>query len=545
MDGDRILDARKIAIIIYFTDKIFLQETLESLQTLNVPEKFFVDILPVQGEEKFRAYNFAMKESDAKYKIYLDENVSILRKNILSEIISVFQSDDKIGIVSTSGAIQLSTHGIALTSAKRCGKIFLGAEKNLQDFGDDKNSLQEVEVVDDFFLATQYDFDWREDLKNFSLAAQCLNFQREGLKSIVIKQKKTYIWYRQNNFSVDEQAQKIFLEEYKNIFPLVSIIIPTFNRAKYFQLALESALNQTYRNFEIFITDNSTEDDTENLMQDYLQKFSNIKYFRHKKFTANDNWNFARQYNNPNAEFVNWLMDDDLFYPQKLEKMIEIFRNNPEVSLVTSVRDTIDELGNITGKLWTYQRPELLNHDCKVKGELAGKLTFVTGLNYIGEPTTPLIRKKFLRDNDLCWSDDETGFFALVDLSTWLQLLSQGDMFYFANDSLSAFRKHSKQVTNLDGNRAIFDVSWAKMISTAWNKKIFLKSEKEVRESILQWIHTVTMVLLKAHDAGQHDEVIITLEKTLIAMAQALNNGYKFELPARYYGEKTKHGRIS
>jgi len=209
------LDDKKIAIIIHSSDEKNLDETLKSLRTLEVPPQFSLDVLPVQGEEKFQAYNVAMKESDAKYKIYLDENVSILRKNILQKIISVFKSDKKIGAIGLSGAIQLSTHGICLQSAKRCGKISIGANKKLQDWGDDKRKFMNVEAVDSFFIATQYDIDWREDLKDFAVTAQCLNLKREGYQSVVIRQKKACAWVRQDNFEVNEQAQKIFLEDYK------------------------------------------------------------------------------------------------------------------------------------------------------------------------------------------------------------------------------------------------------------------------------------------------------------------------------------------
>ena len=51
----------------------------------------------------------------------------------------------------------------------------------------------------------------------------------------------------------------------KKYSPLVSVIIPTFNNPKYFKLALESALNQTYKNIEVVISDSSTNDDTEKL----------------------------------------------------------------------------------------------------------------------------------------------------------------------------------------------------------------------------------------------------------------------------------------
>ena len=304
-------------------------------------------------------------------------------------------------------------------------------------------------------------------------------------------------------------------------------------------------MSQTYRNFEIFISDNSTEDDTENLMQDYLQKYPNIKYFRHKDFTANDNWNFARQYNNPDAEFVNWLLDDDFFYPQKLEKMTEVMRNNPNVSLVTSVRNVIDENGQVTGRL-LMPRPAILNDDIILKGENAGRLMFEIGKNYIGEPTTPLIRKKALRNGyDLCLSDDESGFFALVDIATWLQVLSQGDLFYIANEPLSAFRKHSEQASNWQGVGVIFENSWAHLYKLTWEKKIFMKDEKYLRMRLLNWIYSACLRLIYADSVNYHSEAVTTLEKTMNAVVQSLCNGYKIDLPPRYYGEMTEKGMIS
>ena len=154
------------------------------------------------------------------------------------------------------------------------------------------------------------------------------------------------------------------------MFPLVTILIPTFNRPKYFREALESALNQTYRNIEIFISDNSTDDATERLIRGTDD--ARIKYFRHKNFDANDNWNFARDYDNPAAEYVNWLMDDDLFMPPKIERMVEAYRNNPDVSLVTSLRNGIDADGKVFGMVETPFKTS-----DKLSGEEAGKLLFL------------------------------------------------------------------------------------------------------------------------------------------------------------------------
>lgn len=319
--------------------------------------------------------------------------------------------------------------------------------------------------------------------------------------------------------------------------PLVSIIIPTFNRPKYFKIALESALNQTYKNFEIFISDNSTTDDTENLIQPYLKKFSNIKYFRHKNFSANDNWNFARKYNNPDAEFVNWLLDDDFFYPQKLEIMVEVLKNNPDCSICSSARNVVDADGEVVTQMPNFGELPMLKNSGKISGESGGKLLLKTGENYIGEPSTALIRKKNLRDNDLCWSEDERGFFALLDVSTWCQLLSQGNL-YWINEPLSAFRRHEGQATNWAGSGAAFEISWAKIFKTAWEKKIFIQTEKEFRKFVIGWIYSSVNRLAQAFQMDYHDENFTTLEKTMSAMIQALYNGHEINLPPRIYAKK-------
>ncbi|MGQ0453214.1 glycosyltransferase family 2 protein, partial [Bacillus sp. SS-TM] len=66
----------------------------------------------------------------------------------------------------------------------------------------------------------------------------------------------------------------------KNL-PLVSILIPTYNRPHYFKIALESALAQTYSNIEIIIGDDSTNDETATLIREqYLPNYKNITYIR-------------------------------------------------------------------------------------------------------------------------------------------------------------------------------------------------------------------------------------------------------------------------
>lgn len=547
------MNDKKIAVIIYGTKDNIPLEIAESLWNLKVPENYSLDILYCKKQSmgddvtKFSAYDLTMRKSDAKYKIYLDENVVVINENFISDLLKIFQSDETIGIVGLSGAIELSTHGISLYSSKRYGKYLLGDQKIFKNWGDDSDNYREVDIVDGFFFATQYDISWQHDLFEddfFGFSAQCVESKkRGGYKAVVANQNEPWIWLKINDLQIDETGRKNFLEKYSaDIFPLVSVIIPTFNRAKFFEEALQSVLNQTYRNFEIVVSDDSTNDDTEIMIQPYLEKYPCIKYFRNKGFNSHDNWNFLRAYNNPKAEYVNWLMDDDLFYPRKLEVMVEVYRNNPDVSLVTSAKGIIDANGNLkdkTQKIFGHT----LNQDVKISGEQAGRLLFEIN-NSIGEPTTVLIRKKFLRNNDLCWLDDETGFVALVDVSTWLQLLTQGNLVWCV-EPLSAYRSHAGQASHYGYTGLLFRLRYAIYIKEAWERKIFIKNESEFRSVVTKWLLDSVGILKMVYTTNYRSAEVISLEKTIEAMAKSLNNGCSLDLPPIEYSEQDELNKLN
>ena len=305
-------------------------------------------------------------------------------------------------------------------------------------------------------------------------------------------------------------------------FPSVLVLIPTFNRPEYFKIALESVLNQTYQNIDIVVSDNSTNNETEELIQSYLEKNPRIKYFHHQNFDANDNWNFLRQYqiNDTEHEYLNWLMDDDLFYPKKIEIMLRMFLNNPDVSLVSSKRNFIDENGNVTDQYnW-------LNETSKLSGEAVGKLIFLNYHNYVGEPTTALIKKSCLRNNDLCLNEDETGFFAYVDTSTWLQLLSKGNLIWI-NEPLSASRAHKGQVSFWANTKIRFNIEWAKLITTAWNRKMFLKTKDDIRKTVFNWFRAaVKFTLWPIYDRNYESEDLTELKRIMTKFSEALISDY-------------------
>ena len=79
------MDEQKFEIIIHATDAAACQRLIQSLETVVVPDNFDAAIQPVSGEEKYFAYDMAMRSSDAKYKIYIDERAVVTNENFLIE----------------------------------------------------------------------------------------------------------------------------------------------------------------------------------------------------------------------------------------------------------------------------------------------------------------------------------------------------------------------------------------------------------------------------------------------------------------------------
>ncbi len=216
------------------------------------------------------------------------------------------------------GAKQLSTTGLLAKSAFVRGRL-LYADDTVFHGENIESDIEDVMAVSGDLVATQYDIPWRRDLFQgncFVAEAQCIEFRRVGYRTVVPRQEEAWLLTSAKELSYDETSRNVFLDTYyKDIYPLVSVIIPTFERPHYFRLALESVLAQTYRNLDIFITDNSHNTETADMMRRDFSDDPRIHYEHHPSYGAAENWTRALSYNNPNATYVNWLMDDDLFMP--------------------------------------------------------------------------------------------------------------------------------------------------------------------------------------------------------------------------------------
>lgn len=189
----------KICFVICTNNRQFLDECLLYIDMLIIPEGYEIEILTVEGAKCMTAgYNEGMAASDAKYKIYMHHDVFILNKHMLFEMLNIFQSDENIGMIGLVGAVELATDGV-MWHLDRCGNMYRLADINemiARPIEIIKDRIQEVEVVDGMFMATQYDIPWREDILNgwdFYDVSQCLEFRRAGYKVVVPPQEEAWI----------------------------------------------------------------------------------------------------------------------------------------------------------------------------------------------------------------------------------------------------------------------------------------------------------------------------------------------------------------
>lgn len=213
--------SEKIAFIICTNDEQELQECLFYLNQLQVPAGFEIELFAVEKASSMTSgYNQAMNASDAKYKIYLHQDVFILNRGFLSDVIAIFKENPDIGLLGCIGGRKLPEDANAIT-AWDTGRLLHNCVPNETIGYQDKDGKPvEVEAVDGCLIATQYDIPWREDLFDgwdFYDISQCFEFKRQGKIVAIPYQSANWIYHDNGHAKMTnyDHYRKIFAEEYE------------------------------------------------------------------------------------------------------------------------------------------------------------------------------------------------------------------------------------------------------------------------------------------------------------------------------------------
>jgi glycosyltransferase involved in cell wall biosynthesis len=127
--------------------------------------------------------------------------------------------------------------------------------------------------------------------------------------------------------------------------PLVSIVIPVHNGEEYIKEAIDSCLNQTYKNIEIIVVDDESTDNTLQILREYGDIITVVPVEKQNGLGNVLNIGIRAS----KGEYIARMDADDVMYPIRIEKQVEYMQNNPSCVAVGGQIDIIDSDGNITG----------------------------------------------------------------------------------------------------------------------------------------------------------------------------------------------------
>lgn len=120
----------------------------------------------------------------------------------------------------------------------------------------------------------------------------------------------------------------------------VSIVIPTYNHARYVRYAVESAIHQEYENLEVLVIDDGSNDGTAELLKPYR---SNINYIYKQNGGTPSALNFGLS--RATGKYVCWLSADDVFIEGKVAKQVRLMESDPNLGFSYTSFEVIDANG--------------------------------------------------------------------------------------------------------------------------------------------------------------------------------------------------------
>lgn len=224
------MNDKKFCFIICTNSQLFYEECVRYMEYLIIPEGYEVDIISVtEAQSMTKGYNKGMQASDAKYKIYMHQDVFILYPYFLQSVLDIFSSDEKIGMIGMVGAEKMAADGV-LWHAWRRGDLYEGKiEERYEKLTYDSyqyslsDGLWSVEAVDGLILITSKDVKWREDLFDgwdYYDISQSFEMIRAGYRVVVPEQILPWCLHDDGvlNLRNHDKYRRICLKEYPEFF---------------------------------------------------------------------------------------------------------------------------------------------------------------------------------------------------------------------------------------------------------------------------------------------------------------------------------------
>lgn len=235
---------------------------------------------------------------------------------------------------------------------------------------------------------------------------------------------------------------------------LVSVLMTSYNHEKYISEAIDSVLNQTFKDFELIIIDDCSKDNSSQIIKNYQRKDERIQAFFHKK-----NMGIAKTSNHCLAEakgkFIAFTASDDVWVDSKLEKQLAILKNNDSL-IVWSEGEIINKKGIPSGKTFTQM------HSASSKKKSGNIFEELLDYNFIFGSSL-MFKKEYVKDIHF---DEQLKY--LNDYKFAVNLAKKHP-FFFIKEPLAKYRIHGKNTILLQSETE----NWVK--DTILIEKYFLR----------------------------------------------------------------------
>lgn len=215
--------------------------------------------------------------------------------------------------------------------------------------------------------------------------------------------------------------------------PLVSIVLPSYNRAHLIGKSIETCLLQTLQDIELIVVNDCSTDNTREIVESYVARDPRVRLInndKNLKLPASLNKGF----DNATGKYFTWTSDDNLYSPNALELLSSALEKNPQADLVYANYKIIDENDNITGV-------GIMNDINKSFMEWKG-----CGSCFLYKAIIHSTNKGY----------DPT-LFLIEDYDFFLRASLQYKFLYLNRNDLYSHRNHSGSLTSLQGH-AVFEL---------------------------------------------------------------------------------------
>ncbi|MGG3919231.1 glycosyltransferase [Parageobacillus thermoglucosidasius] len=216
--------------------------------------------------------------------------------------------------------------------------------------------------------------------------------------------------------------------------PLVSVIMPVFNCAKFLDQAIESVLNQSFSNFELIIVNDGSTDNTLNVIEKYMKKDNRITLISRENKGLVYSLNEAIRISN--GDLIARMDGDDICLPNRLLRQVQFMRENKQIDILgsqvsvfgdisMSERERLEEKLNTKISDNNAEEQILTNWYCLAHSSIIFRKSVIKNIGYYED----------------CKSED---------LELWLRAIRNGLKISKINEVLIRYRVHRKSKSTLD-----------------------------------------------------------------------------------------------